>query len=142
MLTEPQASFLERNRVGRLATVDAGSKPHVLPVCFAVYADRVFITIDRKPKKRESGALQRLKNIAANPAVALVVDHYEETWERLAWVMLRGQAEILTGGAEHQQAQSLLRARYPQYDSMQLDDLPVIAIRIVKVTSWGALDQV
>ena len=99
----------------------------------------IFITIDRKPKRQGVGKLQRLKNIAANPTVAMVVDHYEETWERLGWVMLRGSAEILTTGAVHKQAQSQLRARYPQYRQMAIDDLPVIAIKISKVTSWGNL---
>ena len=53
--------------------------------------------------------------------------------------MLRGRAEILEGGAEHDRAQELLRARYPQYRGMQLAELPVIAIRIERVTSWGDL---
>ena len=36
-------------------------------------------------------------------------------------------------------AQALLRSRYPQYRRMELDDLPVIVIRIERVTSWGNL---
>ena len=99
----------------------------------------IFITIDRKPKRQGVEKLQRLKNIATSPTVAMVVDHYEETWERLGWVMLRGSAEILTTGAVHKQAQSQLKARYPQYRQMAIDDLPVIAIKISKVTSWGNL---
>jgi len=141
MLTEAQRCFLERGRVGHLATVDAASIPQVLPVCFAVQDDMMFITIDRKPKNQSTRKLKRLENIAANPAVAMVVDHYEETWERLAWVMLRGSAEILTAGEVHRRAQSLLKARYPQYRQMAIDDLPVIAIKIAKVRSWGNLTQ-
>ncbi|HUC69619.1 MAG TPA: hypothetical protein VMS01_00340, partial [Stellaceae bacterium] len=62
-----------------------------------------------------------------------------EDWTRLGWVMLRGRAEILEAGGEHDAAQELLRMRYPQYRGMQLTELPVIAIRIERVTSWGEL---
>jgi hypothetical protein len=51
--------------------------------------------------------------------------------------MLRGPAEILTAGAEHDRAQEWLRSRYPQYRGMELVELPVIAVRIDSVTSWG-----
>jgi PPOX class probable F420-dependent enzyme len=83
--------------------------------------------------------LKRLRNIAENPVAAFVADRYDENWARLGWVMLRGPAEILSAGAEHDRAQALLRARYPQYQGMAIDSLPVIAIRIERVTSWGNL---
>ena len=88
---------------------------------------------------RLSTPLKRLKNIAQNPAVAVVVDRYEEDWGQLGWVILRGHAEILIDGREHDQAQELLRSRYPQLKSMQIAELPVIAVRIVSATSWGNL---
>jgi hypothetical protein len=53
--------------------------------------------------------------------------------------MIRGRAEILEAGAEHDDAQQLLRTRYRQYQMMAIDDLPVIAIRIERVRSWGTL---
>jgi hypothetical protein len=68
------------------------------------------------------------------------VDHWDEDWTRLAWIMLRGRAEILTEGVEHDQAQARLRQRYPQYRTMDLTLLPVIAVRIGRVLAWGALD--
>jgi len=80
-----------------------------------------------------------LRNILENPIAAFVADHWDEDWTRLGWVMLRGPAEILADGAEHDRAQALLRSRYPQYRAMALADLPVIAIRIEHVTSWGNL---
>lgn len=138
MLSEPERRFLARRRVGHLATADADAKPHVVPVCYAAAADAVYITIDQKPKG-DPRALKRLRNILDNPAAALVVDRYDEDWARLGWVMVRGGAEILEGGAEHDRAQALLRSRYPQLDTMRIADLPVIAIRIARVTSWGEL---
>ena len=83
--------------------------------------------------------MKRLRNIAANPRVAVVVDRWDEDWTRLAWVMLTGPAEILSDGTEHDAAQELLRGRYRQYWTMEIATLPVIAIRIARVRSWGAL---
>ena len=83
--------------------------------------------------------LKRLKNITKNPAVAIVVDRYDEDWARLGWVMLHGRAEILTHGTEHDDAQALLHSRYPQLGPMLIADYPVIAVRIERTTSWGNL---
>ena len=138
MLPEQQARFLASRRVGHLATADARAAPHLVPVCFVVSESALYITIDRK-LKGDIRALKRLRNIVENPIAAFVADRWDEDWTRLGWVMLRGAAEILADGAEHDRAQALLRSRYPQYREMALDDLPVIAIRIERVTSWGDL---
>jgi PPOX class probable F420-dependent enzyme len=140
MVSDEERRFLESRRVGHLATADAGAMPHVVPVCFAISENSLYITIDQKPKGNPR-ALKRLRNLAENPWAALVADRYDEDWTRLGWVMLRGHAEILATGAEHDAAQELLRARYPQYRRMQLTDLPVIALRIDRVTSWGDLSS-
>lgn len=141
MLSNDQRRFLDSRRVGHLATADKRGLPYVVPVCFAISENTAYITIDQKPKGNPR-ALKRLRNITENSSVALVGDHYDEDWSRLGWVMLRGRAEILDSGAEHGMAQELLRARYPQYHAMQLADLPVIAIRIERVASWGDLSVV
>src|SRR6516225_5273051 len=136
MLSDQQVRFLASCRVGHLATADARAIPHLVPVCFVVSARALYITIDQKPKG-DVRALKRLRNIVENPLAAFVADRWDEDWTRLGWVMLRGSAEILADGAEHDRAQELLRSRYRQYQGMELADLPVIAIRIERVTSWG-----
>lgn len=138
MLNDVQRRFLDRSRVGHLATVDRHSTPHVVPVCYAVTGSNLYISVDEKPKRTDV-PLKRLRNIGQNPAVAVTVDRWDEDWTRLAWVMLRGQAEILHEGPEHDEAQAMLRARYLQYQAMDLAPLPVIAVRIERVLSWGAL---
>lgn len=138
-LTEEHRRFLERQRVARLATADASAAPHVVPVCYAVSGDSVYITLDEKPKQAAARAMKRLRNIEENPQVALVADHYDDDWSQLGWVMVRGTADILEDGGEHADAQALLRERYPQYRTMNLADLPVIAVRIERVASWGNL---
>jgi PPOX class probable F420-dependent enzyme len=139
MLSDLDRLFLNNRRVGHLATADPDAVPHVVPVCFVVCNDTLYVTIDAKPKRNLKTPLKRLKNIAQNPAVAFVVDRYEEDWGQLGWVMLRGHAEILIDGREHDQAQVLLCSRYPQLKRMQIAGLPVIAVRIVSATSWGNL---
>jgi len=131
--------FVDRQRVGHLATAGRDGAPHVVPVCFGLSEDRLYITIDRKPKRDRGRPLKRLTNIVDNPQAAIVFDRYDEDWRRLAWVMLRGRTEILTAGPEHDRAQALLRSRYRQLDAMQIEQLPVIAIHVERVASWGDL---
>jgi PPOX class probable F420-dependent enzyme len=138
MLSDAERKFLAQQRVARLATADARAQPHVMPVCFAIEGATLYITIDEKPKARPM-ALKRLRNIAENPAVALVVDRYDEDWSHLGWVLMRGRAEILADGEEHDYAQSLLRSRYPQLKAMPITPYPVIAVRIERTTGWGDL---
>ncbi|MBV8089616.1 MAG: TIGR03668 family PPOX class F420-dependent oxidoreductase [Alphaproteobacteria bacterium] len=138
MLSDREARFLADRRVGHLATADARATPHLVPVCFVVNEATLYITIDQKPKGDPRG-LKRIRNILENPVAAFVADRWDENWTRLGWVMLRGPAEILSAGTEHDRAQELLRQRYAQYRTMELAELPVIAIRIERVTSWGRL---
>ena len=138
MITDAALAFLAQCRAGHLATADAHGAPHVVPVCFACTSSTLYITIDAKPKESASG-LKRIRNILANPGTAFVADRYDDDWSRLGWVMLRGTAEILERGTEHDAAQDLLRARYPQYLTMPIADLPVIALRVARVTTWGNL---
>jgi PPOX class probable F420-dependent enzyme len=140
ILSDAARAFCERGRVARLATADAKGVPHLVPVCYAIIGDSLYITIDEKPK-RVDVPLKRLRNIAENPEVAVTVDRWDEDWRRLAWVMLRGRADILADGDEHDRAQTRLRERYPQYRVMQLAPLPVIALRIARASSWGELAE-
>ena len=138
MLSDVQRGFVETRRVGHLATADAGGAPHLVPVCYALAGEALYITIDEKPKRRDV-PLKRVRNILENPQTAFVVDRWDENWSRLGWVMLRGAAEILDSGTEHDDAQALLRERYPQYRTMALAELPVLALRIRSATGWGNL---
>ena len=139
MPSETERQFVLSQRVGRLATADRNGAPHVLPVGFALEGNALYITIDDKPKRTTGRKLKRLQNIIENPHIAVVIDRYDEDWSRLGWVMLRGRAEILDDGEEHDTAQTLLRARYPQLLGMQIAGYPVIALRIERTTSWGNL---
>jgi len=129
---------LETVRVARLATLDAKGGPHLIPICFACNGTVFYSAIDRKPKRVPPNRLTRLKNIKKTPQVALLVDHYEEDWARLWYVLVRGEAELVSSAVERKGALQLLRAKYPQYGpDMLQDDALVLRITPRRITAWG-----
>ncbi len=126
---------LEEARSARLATVGPDGKPHVVPITFAVDGDTVYFAIDAKPKRTTD--LKRLRNIAANPAVSVLVDHYEDDWKRLWWVRADGAARITAEGAQAERALDLLALKYPPYRHARPPG-PVVAITIQTMTGWAA----
>jgi PPOX class probable F420-dependent enzyme len=120
-------------RVARLATADAGGRPHLVPVVFAVQGDRIYTVVDAKPKR--TTALRRLTNVAENPWVALLVDHYEEDWAALWWVRAEGRGRVLEADApEARSAVELLQARYPQ----QVAVGAALAVDVGRWSGWAA----
>jgi PPOX class probable F420-dependent enzyme len=140
VLSPEETSFLVRQRVARLATADRAGKPHAIPVCFAYDGRLIHIALDEKPKNVPATRLKRVRNILENPNVALVADRYSEDWDLLAYVMVRGRAELVQPESEeHAAAVRLLRGKYHQYEKMKLE-APVISIRPGRAASWGTLD--
>ncbi|MCH7713054.1 MAG: TIGR03668 family PPOX class F420-dependent oxidoreductase [Chloroflexi bacterium] len=129
--------MLAAARIGHLATADEAGAPHVIPVCFVLEGDVIYSVLDQKPKRTALNRLRRVRNILANPQVALVVDHYEEAWDRLWYILVRGRAELLLEGGERVKAIGLLRQKYDQYQDMDIDDNPVIKIVIGGTVAWG-----
>jgi PPOX class probable F420-dependent enzyme len=130
--------MLRDARVARLATADASGQPHVIPVCFAFDGTAIYVAIDEKPKKAAPQRLRRVRNIMANPRVALVVDHYEEDWRRLRYTLVIGTAGVIDSGPDHRHGIALLREKYPQYRSMRLEDRPVLRISPGRTVTWAA----
>jgi len=122
-------------RVAHLATAGADARPHLVAITFAVDGDTLYFAVDAKPKRTTE--LQRLKNIAANPAVAVLVDHYEEDWSKLWWVRVDGNARIVTDHAEMQRALDVLADRHPQYRDARPAG-PVVAISIDRMSGWSS----
>ena len=127
--------LLGDGRVGHLATASATAEPHVIPVCFALVAAALYVAIDEKPKSGRR--LLRLRNIEATGQAAFVVDHYDEDWTRLAWILARGPARIVTPvDPAHTPALAALRAKYRQYQAMDLDDAEIIELRPDRWSVW------
>ena len=118
--------------MARLATADAGGRPHLVPVVFALEGDRVYTVVDAKPKR--TTALRRLRNVAENPWVALLADHYEEDWAALWWVRAEGRGRVVEADApEARRAVELLRARYPQQRAVGA----VLAVDVERWSGWA-----
>lgn len=124
-------------RVARLTTVDGEGRPHLVPIVFAVDHHVVYSAVDHKPKR--TTALRRLANVAANPAVAVLVDHYDDAdWSRLWWVRADGTARVVPPGTDDaRRAVALLQARYPDYADRPPGG-PVLAIDVVRWVGWAA----
>ncbi len=114
----------------------------MVPVCYVVIDAQVYFTIDAKPKPSPT-TLRRLRNVAANPRCAVVVDRYEDDWTQLGFVQLEGLAERVSAVDEHGLVLAELRQRYPQYGAMRLTigDYPMIRIHITHWHTWGKLTE-
>jgi PPOX class probable F420-dependent enzyme len=120
-------------RVGRLATVTADGRPHVVAVCFVLHGGRIYTAVDAKPKT--TPGLKRLENVRATGRATLLVDHYEEDWSRLWWVRVDGPADVI----ESEAAIDALAEKYAQYRAARTSG-PVIAIAPERWRSWVASD--
>jgi PPOX class probable F420-dependent enzyme len=125
---------LAEAKVAQLATVSEDGRPHIVPFVFAVDGDTLYFAVDAKPKTTAN--LKRLKNIAANPSVSVLVDHYEDDWSKLWWVRADGSARVVADPTEAEHAVDLLVNRYAQYRASRPPG-PVVAIDIDRLTGWS-----
>jgi PPOX class probable F420-dependent enzyme len=127
--------------VARLATVNPALGVDVVPVTFALLesdasgADRLVTAVDHKPKS--STRLRRLRNISEHPDVTVLVDHYENDWDRLWWVRMRGRATVVVDGPLFEEGIDALVDRYEQYREHRPVG-PAIVVVIDEWTSWQA----
>jgi PPOX class probable F420-dependent enzyme len=125
---------LAQSKVAHLATVGDDGRPHIVPFVFAIDSDTLYFAVDAKPKTTTN--LKRLRNIAANPAVSVLVDHYEDDWSKLWWVRADGTARVVADPSEGEHAIELLVNRYAQYRASRPLG-PVVAIHIDRLTGWS-----
>ena len=82
--------------------------------------------------------LRRVRNIEARHEASLLIDRYDDDWSRLGYVLVHGRAELLPAGrCPDAHALVLLRQRYVQYRTMELETHAVIVITPDSVTTWG-----
>lgn len=130
-------ALLERERVGRLAFLDADDRPRVLPVTFVLAGDALWSAIDRKPKRTAEPA--RVRWLRRHPEAALGVDHYEDDWERLAWVQVLGRVDVLPLEAGAAGLEALV-AKYEPY-AKQRPQGPLLRLTVDRALCWCAADQ-
>ena len=138
-MTRKERIFINSGRVARLATADGKGRPHVIPICYVLDGEALYFALDEKPKRLSPLRLKRILNIQANPYVSVVVDRYDEDWQRLAYVLISGKARLLFQGKRHERVVTRLRRKYRQYRDMAIDGRPIVQIRPVHCTSWGAV---
>ena len=132
-------SELNRARVAHFAS-STGKRPSLVPVCFVLIGDTAYHALDAKPKAVGARQLARVKNVRANPNAALLIDHYQENWNRLWYAMIHGRARVIERGAEHRRAIVALKRKYPQYrrTAPLSADALVIALDAGRLSHWRA----
>jgi len=150
ILTRADRDLLADSRTATLATLDPNGRPRLVPCCYAPdpVSDRLWTPIDEKPKRSaDPRQLGRVADLAAWPAVSLLVDRWSEDWSKLAWLRLHGTAVLLepddAGAAaleERRLAIGLLRGRYAQYRDHDLEARPIIAVAITAAVRWAAVE--
>jgi len=138
----PVRNYISNHRVARLATADPGGHPSVIPICYVFDGNSIYSPIDRKPKSVPANELRRIRNVKANKYVCLVIDDYSDDWNELAYVQISGIAEVIGPGHERQEererAVQMLRDKYVQYRSMDIDRTPMIKITPTRLKAWRA----
>ncbi|WP_181768416.1 TIGR03668 family PPOX class F420-dependent oxidoreductase [Streptomyces albidus (ex Kaewkla and Franco 2022)] len=140
-MTEDQArERFSQARVAVLATADASGHPHLVPVVFALTGDTLAFAVDHKPKR--SSRLKRLENIRANRSVSLLVDAYDEDWERLWWARADGTGRVLPSAHESEEAAgyvSLLVEKYGEQYEGRPPQGAVVEITVGRWSGWRAV---
>jgi len=126
------AELFASARVARLATVDPDGAPHLVPIVFALVGDVIHSAVDAKPKRHSR--LRRLANIAHEPRVSVLVDHYDDDWNALWWVRADGTAAVLDTSPEGLAA---LARKYPQY-LVTPPPGPFLSIEVRRWSAWSA----
>ena len=139
ILTGDAERFVRSARVARLASAAPDGRPHVIPVCFEVMDGSVYIGLDAKPKSVDALRLRRVRNIVSNPQAALIVDRYDEDWDKLGYALITASATVELDERERAAAVRALKLKYPQYQTMLPDDAYVIKLTPIRVTTWGDL---
>jgi len=138
----PIRTYISDHRVARLATADASGRPSVIPICYAFDGITIYSPIDRKPKSVSAQDLKRVRNLEENPYVSLVIDDYSDNWAELSYVQISGTARMIEPDdelqGEHRRAVEMLRDKYPQYRSMDIDRTPMIKITPTRLKAWRA----
>lgn len=142
LLTDEARAFLRSARAARLATADSQGAPHVVPVVFAVVDGKIYVPVDGKQKK-DAERLKRIDNVRENGKVAFLVDHYEDDWANLGFVIVFGSAAVIHAetDAAYDAAAEALREKYEQYQGDIELHRWMIEITPRRAASWGALGR-
>ena len=138
-LTAADLALLAEVRRASLATIAPDGRPRLVPVCYAVVDDTIWIALDDKPKTVDDvRELARVRDVVARPAVSLLVDRWSEDWSALAWIRLYGTADLVEPRDVPAMVIPALVTRYPQYRDHDLEHRPLLRIAPERVSRWSA----
>jgi PPOX class probable F420-dependent enzyme len=129
-LPSDASAILNEARRGVLSTIESDGSPHSVPVVFVIQNGSIVSPIDNKPKR--GGDLRRVRNLAADPRATLLVDHWDEDWTRLGWVMIRGRVEVHPIGA----ASEMLQDRFSQYTEEMTPGERALFLTPTRISWW------
>ncbi len=130
-LTKDETEFIKSQNVGRVATVSEEGMPHNVSVCPVLDGGKVYFGTETNARK--------VKNIKANPNVAIVFDAYSSSWKKLRGVMLQCRGRIVDQ-AQFKKVRRKLYAKYPQYETeaaLEPDESVIIELDPIKKFAWG-----
>ena len=112
----------------------------MVPVVFVFDGKYYYVPLDEKIKKDKPERLKRVKNIQQNPNVVLLIDEYNEDWNKLRFIMIQGRASLIGKKVQHnelvlEKAHKLLYRKYHQYKKLGIGEL-CIKIDPKKVIAW------
>ena len=139
--THDEMILIGKSRHAYLSTASSDGVPHLIPICFAFDGQYFYSAIDQKPKRAVGKPLKRVRNILSNPNVALLLDHYEEDWRRIWYLLVIGNAYVLEKDDSHTRAFELLEDKYYQYRAMDLVGSSIIRITPSRFINWSGEDK-
>jgi hypothetical protein len=106
--------------IGRLASVVLSVSPNLVPVVLWRSTAQFIRQSTAKPKR--DGVLQRMRNVAADASVSLLLDQYDDDWTAMVGYAstLPQQSSQSPMGRRLQRIVAALRGKYPQYASVDV----------------------
>ncbi len=131
-LSGSETEFVASARVGHLATTRTDGTPHVVPISPVLDLDRLVFATEIDTVK--------VRNIRANPFVAVCFDRYDEDWALLQQVLLYGAPYFIETGMEFLRDRNLLYEKFPQYESsapIEEATSVIVEVEIERASTWG-----
>jgi PPOX class probable F420-dependent enzyme len=137
-LNKAERGFIARARTATLGTIAPDGRPRLVPICFVLIGDVLYMPIDEKPKETsDPRQLARIRDIARRADVTVLVDRWDEDWNHLAWLRIEGRATPYRGPAERARAIAALRVKYRSTRDTTSKARPLIRIAIERVRQLG-----
>lgn len=131
-LSGSETEFVAAARIAHLATTRTDGTPHVVPISPVLDLDRLVFATEVDTVK--------VRNIHANPFVAICFDRYDEDWTLLKQVLLYGAPYFIATGAEFERDRALLYEKYTQYESsapIEEATSVIVEVEIERASTWG-----